>query len=144
MANCNVELYQQLQQACEAHPFATLLDMQVAGLGDREATIIIPVIREKHTNYDGFIHGGALATMADMAMGVACATTGKRVWTIEMNTNFIKNVKQGNKVTAVGKVVHSGKTTMVAEVEIRDEKQNLLVIGRGTYYVSGYFVTGQS
>ncbi len=138
MANCKAGLYQQLQQVCETNRFAALLGMEVAKLGEKEATLIIPVISEKHTNYDGFIHGGVLSTMADMAMGVACATIGKRIWTIEMNTNFIKNVTKG-QITAVGKVIHDGKITMVAEAEIWDEEQNLLVKGRGTFYVCGYF-----
>jgi len=132
-------LLNHLHQVCEQNPFVSLLEMQITNLGEGVATITIPTIAEKHTNPYGFVHGGALTSMADTAMGIACSTTGNRVWTIEMNTNFIKNVLKGSKLIAVGKVIHTGKTTMVAEAEIWDEDQQLLVKGRGTFFIVGRY-----
>lgn len=49
-------------------------------------------IAEKHSNFYGFVHGGTLASISDIAMGVSCITLGKRVVTIDMNVSYIKGV----------------------------------------------------
>ena len=54
-----------------------------------EATLSLVVDNTKHTNQYGFTHGGALEALADIALGVACETVGKRVMTLSFNMNFL-------------------------------------------------------
>lgn len=132
-------LYARLQQLDKIMPFAALLDLRAVDFDEGKCTVSIPVIMEKHTNPEGFIHGGVLASMADTAMGAACATLGKRICTLEMNINYIKNVPSGAALTATAVVIHNGKRTMVSETEIHDAQGRLLVKGRGTFFVLGYY-----
>lgn len=131
--------YAHLHQLCKENPFISLLGIRIAALQDGSAVMTIPAVTDQHTNPYGYVHGGALASLADTVMGTACVTTGKRVWTLEMNINFIKNIPVGGSLTAHGKVIHNGKTTMVAEADIFDQDDRLLIKARGTFYVIGSF-----
>jgi 1,4-dihydroxy-2-naphthoyl-CoA hydrolase len=121
------------------NPFVGLLQMKIDDLREGEADLSMPVIHEVHTNLFRMIHGGALASLADTAMGVACATLGKRVVTLEMNMNFVRSAGPGETIKAAGKVVHNGKATLVMECDITDSSGQLLVKARGTFFVVGQF-----
>ncbi len=96
-------------------------------------------IIDKQCNMYGFIHGGTLASLSDIAMGMACITQGKRVVTIDMNISYIKNAPAGSTVTAVGSVISSGRTIMRSSGEIYDENNQLLVKSQASYFVTGEF-----
>lgn len=123
----------------DRNPFVQFLDMKIANLSEGYAELVMPVESEKHTNLYNLAHGGALASLADTAMGAACSTTGNRVVTLDMNMNFIKGAKPQKRLKGTGKVVHSGKSTMVAEVDVTDEAGDLVLKARGTFFVIGKF-----
>ncbi|MDF2636482.1 MAG: phenylacetic acid degradation-related protein [Pelosinus sp.] len=123
----------------DENPYINLLDISIEHLEEGTAELSMPVVAGKHTNLYNIAHGGALASLADSAMGIACATTGKKVVTLEMNINFIKGAVPQSIIKAVGKVIHNGKSTMVAESEIVDKENQLLAKTRGTFFVTGMF-----
>jgi 1,4-dihydroxy-2-naphthoyl-CoA hydrolase len=123
----------------DENPYINLLDISIDNLEDGRAELGMPVFAGKHTNLYNIAHGGALASLADTAMGVACATTGKRVVTLDMNMNFIKGAVPQAKLKAVGKVIHNGKSTMIAECEITDSQNELILKARGTFFITGVF-----
>ncbi len=123
----------------DENPYINLLDISIEHLEEGAAELSMPVVAGKHTNLYNIAHGGALASLADSAMGIACATTGKKVVTLEMNINFIKGAVPQSIIKAVGKVIHNGKSTMVAESEIVDKENQLLAKTRGTFFVTGMF-----
>ncbi len=106
----------------------------------KEGKIIYSVkINNEHCNMYGFVHGGTLASISDVAMGVSCITHGKRVVTIDMNISYIKNTPVGSTLTAVGEVISNGRTIMRASGEVYDEKQQLLVRSQASFFVTGEF-----
>ncbi len=111
------------------------LELQIVEL-TKGKIIYSTKIAEKHSNFYGFVHGGTLASISDIAMGVSCMTMGKRVVTIDMTTSYIKNTPTGSTITAIGHVVSDGKRIMRAFGEIFDEQQQLLVRSQASYYVS--------
>ena len=128
-----------LYQRYESNPYVLFLRIAIAELSENEAILTMPVATE-HTNLFGVAHGGALASLADTAMGVACATTGKKVLTIDMNMNFIRSALVDTPLKAVGRVIHNGRHTLVAEAEIVDGAGQLLLKSRGTFFTTGYFM----
>lgn len=74
---------------------------------------------EYHYNPIGMVHGGFAATLLDSAMGCAVHTTlPARVGytTLEFKVNFLRPLKASTgSVRAVGRVLHSGRTTALAE-----------------------------
>ena len=94
---------------------------------------------DNHCNMYGYVHGGTLASISDVVMGVSCITLGKRVVTVDMNISYIKNTSTGSTLTAVGEVISNGKTIMRATGQIFDEQGQLLVRSQASYFVTGDF-----
>lgn len=132
-------LRKHLNSVYDRNSFVRLLDISIAEMGEGEALLTMPVDPDKHTNLYHALHGGALASLADTAMGVSCATLGNRVVTVEMNINFIKSAGKGETVHAQGKVIHAGRQTMVVECDMRDNSGSLLGKARGTFMIIGKF-----
>lgn len=128
----------------EENSYVNLLEMKIVKLAEGYAELSMP-ITSKHTNLYNMAHGGALASLADTVMGIACATHGKKVVTLEMNMNFIKSAAPQVALKAIGKIIHNGKSTMVAEGQIVDGQNKIIVTARGTFFVTGLFeeMTGQ-
>jgi len=80
-------------------------------------------------------HGGVIMTMLDSAMSLAArlylhgAPGG--ILTIEMNAKFI-SPGMGGRLTAEGKVIGGGRSTLFCEAEVRDEAGKLVAKGMGT------------
>ena len=74
------------------------------------------------TTARGAMHRGALMALAD-AMGGSVAflnlPDGADTSTISSSTAFLRGVRQGT-VTATGRLVHRGRTTIVAETQLTD------------------------
>lgn len=114
------------------------LNLEVENLSNGEA-VLSAKIAEQHGNLYGYVHGGTLASIADVVMGVACTTWGKRVVTIDLNISFIKGAPIGSKLTAFGKVISNGNTIMRATAEIFNEQQELIVRSQASYFNTGDF-----
>jgi len=132
-------LTQYLSTIYDQNPFVNLLGMRITILDEGQAELSMPIVSDKHTNLYHVAHGGALASLADTVMGIACATTGKKVVTLEMNINFIKSAVPQSAIKAMGRVIHNGQSTMVAEGEIIDSHNTLIAKTRGTFFVTGKF-----
>ena len=114
------------------------LDLQLIELREKKA-VFSAKIKEQHSNVYGFVHGGTLASISDVAMGISCITLGKRVVTIDQNINFIKGAPTGSILTAYGEVINNGNTIMRAAAEIFDEKRELIVRSQASYFIIGDF-----
>ncbi len=86
----------------------------------------------------GLLHGGASVALAETAASVGAfelidqeteAAVG-----LEINANHIRGVKEGI-ITANATVLHQGKSTMVWDVKITDEQDNLICVSRCTMAV---------
>jgi len=114
------------------------LELEISELTSGKAVFWIK-IGEKHSNIYGFAHGGILASLADVVMGAACITLGKRIVTIDLNINFIKGAPTESSLTATGLVISNGNTIIRAETGIRDEDRQLIVTSQASYFVTGDF-----
>jgi acyl-CoA thioesterase len=74
---------------------------------------------QHHLNDGGIVHGGAVATLADCAMGSAvCSTLDDEVpLTVEMKVNYLEPAKEGVLV-ASAQVRRRGKRFIVVEAEV--------------------------
>jgi uncharacterized protein (TIGR00369 family) len=126
-----------LKEIYQSPILENFLELQVVELAEGKIIYRTKII-DKHCNMYGFVHGGTLASISDVAMGVSCLTLGKRVVTIDMNISYIKNVPTGSTLTAVGEVISTGKTIMRAVGQIFNEQQ-LLIRSQASYFVTGNF-----
>lgn len=128
-------LKNRIEEIFKGNPLSSLMEIDIASLNEGDVTLTMPVGSEVHTNVYGFVHGGSLFTLVDSVMGVAGLTTGNLVVTSDISIRFITNSKKGNVLAAKGKIIHKGKDIIIAEAEIRDKKQRLLVKAQGSYFI---------
>ena len=77
---------------------------------------------ERMTQQHGLMHGGIVASLADVACGYAALTmmpAEREVLTVEFKINFLKPANP-DRVIAVGQVVQSGRTLTVCEGTVFD------------------------
>jgi uncharacterized protein (TIGR00369 family) len=81
------------------------------------------------TQQHGLLHGGLLATLADVACGYAALSvmpTDREVLTVEFKINFLKPANT-ERVIAVGQVVQSGRTLTVCDGTVFDTSRNRIL-----------------
>ena len=124
-----------LRDVYKGNQFISYCGITIDSVKCGEATLSLVVDDTKHTNQYGFTHGGALEALADIALGVACATVGKRVMTLSFNMNFRKNIPAGARATAVAVVRHNGHRTMVVDVDTVTDDGVLMTRATATMFV---------
>ena len=118
------------------NPFWSLLGMEIIGIKKGWAKIRLP-FTEKLANGLGVAHGGAIFSPADSAVGMALVgmiDKDENISTLEMKINYLKPFVEG-EIIAEAKIVHKGTMTAIGDVEVRDEKDNLIAKGLATYAI---------
>lgn len=86
----------------------------------------------------GLLHGGASVALAETVASIGAYELVDKeteaVVGLEINANHIK-AKRDGLVTATGTVLHHGRKTMVWDIKITDEEDNLICISRCTIAV---------
>lgn len=119
-------------------PYYKLLGMVVEEIVEGSAKICMDVKKE-HLQMFGAAHGGSIISLADSAAAIAAMYMyyPKMVSTIEIKTNIIGRALEGEKLIAIGKVIHKGKSTVVSESEVRTQDGRLIAKSLATFFVSG-------
>jgi uncharacterized protein (TIGR00369 family) len=113
--------------------FNKLLGIQLHEVHEDGITIKCK-IKPKLLNFAGVLHGGVTATLADVAVGIATTRhyKGRPITTVEMKINYFRALPSG-VVYARARLLRTGSTLCVGEVEIRDDQNNLAGIAIVTY-----------
>jgi 1,4-dihydroxy-2-naphthoyl-CoA hydrolase len=93
--------------------------------------------RQEHTNGAGVVHGGVYMAFADTlgARGaIQNVPEGARTSTLESKTNFLRGGPVG-KLIGESTPVHVGRTTMVWQTVVSDEKGRKLAVVTQTQIV---------
>lgn len=84
----------------------------------------------------GVLHGGALASLMDSAMGAAVWSLNMpraRGVTVEMKINYTSPVMPGDEVEAEARVINNGNTLSVCTVEVKNREDRLVSFGTATF-----------
>ncbi|MCW3168134.1 PaaI family thioesterase [Chryseobacterium sp. 09-1422] len=110
--------------------FAKTLNIQFIDidLENETLTATMPVSPKIHQPF-GIMHGGASCVLAE-TMGSSLSNIfidGSKYFGVgtNINSNHLRSKKDGT-VTAVARFIRKGKTMHVSEIEIRDEKGQLI------------------
>jgi len=127
------------EQYCARNKFYNFLGIRIEQAYNGRARQSLLAEPDSHANLYANLHGGVLLSMGDSCMGVACASLGKMVVTLDTHTNFVANVNLPAKIICDAQVVHNGHKTIVMEATVSDEEGRILGRLRSTYYVIGVF-----
>lgn len=125
-------LLEESRELIEANAFANHNHIVVEDIQPDFARVTLDIVPDS-LNLRGFVHGGALFTLADVCSGMTARTDGRYYVTSQATANFVRGAKEG-KLTATSRVVHRGKTSCLIEVEIRDDADKLVYQGSCTYF----------
>jgi len=113
-------------------PFADHCAIEEIGLFEGRTRLRM-TLGPQHMNNVGIVHGGALCTLLDVAMGTAGRTSaGYPVMTLDMQVAFLAPGRAGTLV-AEGRVVRGGRSILFCEAEIRDEAGELVAKSSGIF-----------
>jgi 1,4-dihydroxy-2-naphthoyl-CoA hydrolase len=108
-------------------PFAATLGMNLAEATPQRVAGTLDWAPERCTT-GGAMHGGALMTLADI-VGAVCAflnlPDGASTVTVSSSTNFMRAVRDG-RVTAIATPLHTGRTIIVVQTDLRDASNRLV------------------
>ena len=110
------------------------LEMTYETVTKEKIEISMPVT-DKVTQPMGYLHGGATAALAETAAslgGMQQVDSEKQaIVGMEISCNHLKAKKQG-VISAVAQPLHIGKRTMVWDIQIVDENEQLIAVSRCT------------
>ncbi|WP_339489502.1 PaaI family thioesterase [Pseudomonas sp. EL_65y_Pfl2_R95] len=122
-----------LPEAFTSSAFSQLLGVEPLSVADGEAQVRLNLtdpLRNRHNK----LHGGALFSLVDIAMGLACSSAhgfDQGSVTLECKINYIRAIDEGS-VICVAKVVHAGRRTLVVEAEAH-QGDKLVAKAQGTF-----------
>lgn len=105
---------------------------------EQDRAVVVFDADERHLNPGGTVHGGALAALADTAMGAAVAAgsdEGERPVTVEMKVSYLEPGGPG-RLTARSIVRKRGRRITILEVEIEQDDE-LVAFGTATFTTVG-------
>ncbi len=106
------------------------LDITYTEVGEDYLVATMPVTSRVHQPM-GLLHGGATVALAE-SVGSAASFhfldhEKHEVRGLEINANHVRSVREGI-VKATARILHKGRTTVLWEIKIEDEKDRLVSI----------------
>ena len=122
-----------IMELAEKNPFSRYIGMELVEIDEGYAFGRIN-FEKQHENIYGGMHGGCAYSLADTVAGIAAATYGSFVTTVNASVNYLLPVENTNYVNCKAKVVRHGRTLSVFSVEITNDEEKVLIDGTFTYY----------
>ena len=103
-----------------------------------QRAVIGLTLKKRHLNNASNLHGGVVASLLDVAMGL-CGTHAddpeeRRVAiTLSMNVNFSAPAGEGARVRAVATCRKQGHKIFMASCDLLDDDDTLLAFGEGVF-----------
>lgn len=113
--------------------FSELVGLEPVSIGDGVAEVSLKMA-EHLRNRGNVMHGGALFSLMDVTMGLACSGAhgfDRQSVTLECKINYIRAVAEGD-VRCVARVLHAGRRSLVVEADIF-QGDKLVAKGQGTF-----------
>ena len=124
-------------------PFIELVGARVEEAQEGYSRLSL-VLEERHTNPNGVMHGGVVATVMDSAAAVALGRLrGEQIRrsnphaTVDMNVALISAARPGDELVVEGRVLKLGRSVAFCESEAcRRSDGELIAKGRFTFAIS--------
>ena len=95
-------------------------------------------LRDEHMAPNGYLHAGAVITLADTACGYGCflglPEGGIGFTTIELKTNFLRTAQSGT-ISCEARRVHGGRTTQLWDATVSDAEGRPMALFRCTQLI---------
>ena len=102
------------------------------------------VVKSYHLNLSKSAHGGFLFSLIDLVAGIAGGSTAeghRHLVTQSASIYYLRGAREGERLRAEGKLVHSGHSTGIVFAKIYNEKNDVLARGEVSIFYLGGVVT---
>ncbi len=127
---------EQINAMFDKSPFIGFLGMRATALDydKSEITMTLPLKAELERRAGtGQFHGGPLASFIDVVGDFAIGMlVGGGVPTINLRIDYLRPAT-GKLLTGTAKVRRAGRTVAVVDIDVFDDENRLVAVGRGTY-----------
>jgi LAO/AO transport system kinase len=124
-----------LARLLEADAFAQRLGIELLAAGPGTATVRMRV-QAQHMNFNGRCHGGAIFSLGDMALGLACNSYGRIASLVDGHIGLSSAVEEGEWLVAQAFEMSRSRKVANYRVEIRRARDDRYVAGvNGTVYL---------
>jgi acyl-CoA thioesterase len=127
------KIRQAIFKQLENEPFAKKFDLQLIEVKEGYAKVEM-IFSSDLENMFGMAHGGALFALIDEAFEVASNSHGTMAVALNMNINYLASPAKGSKLTAEAKEINKTKKTAAYNIEVTDDKNNLIAACQGLVY----------
>lgn len=116
---------------------STALGMEFISTPEDDTCMARMKVDERNRQPFGFLSGGASLALAENVAGVGSSSLcdGCTCLGIEVSGSHMKAVLEGDTVTALARLLHSGKKLHVWQVDIRNEAGELISSVRVTNFI---------
>ncbi|MDP8957687.1 MAG: PaaI family thioesterase [Actinomycetota bacterium] len=121
------------QQILTQQPFCQWWDYRLGHLGEGEAEVVLPDAGHLYRP-GGYIHGAAVAGLADVAFWLALMTVAgeqQMALTLNMSSNFLRGAV--GELRAVGRVMRHGRRVVYGQAHTYDRGKQLVAHHTLTY-----------
>ncbi|HEX3010898.1 MAG TPA: hotdog fold thioesterase [Syntrophomonadaceae bacterium] len=113
------------------------LGIEMAEYNEKQVIATMPVTPKVHQPF-GILHGGVSLVLAETVASAGSYQfidyPRKYAVGLEINANHVRSVRDGI-IRAIGTPLHIGRSTLIWDVRIYDEQDNLVCISRCTMAV---------
>ncbi|MFC4711445.1 PaaI family thioesterase [Planococcus dechangensis] len=127
-----VQEFTQLIEQFESGQYFQLLGFEIDKVEYGEAIMRLKR-KPDNDNMQNMLHGGAIMSGLDIAMGLASRSLGSdAVSTIQMEVRFVKSLAEGN-ATFHAQVLHQTNSTVILTGRVLSDENELLAYSTGTF-----------
>ena len=117
----------------EYNHFANLIGLTITEMGEGYGVTKMAVT-DQMRNPVGSVHGGAIATTADVAGGSAASSLGHPVTTLDCSLHYLRpGLSDCTEIIGRGTVIKGGRRVIVVDVEVSGQDGTVLARGIYTY-----------
>ncbi|MBI4303651.1 MAG: PaaI family thioesterase [Chloroflexi bacterium] len=109
----------------KSEPIASFLKMRLVELSPGYARIAMKVAPE-YRNFNGFIFGGIIMSLADQAFAYAANSLAYPSVATQFNTHFIAGAAVDDELFAECRVLKNGKRVGISEITITNQEGKLI------------------
>jgi acyl-CoA thioesterase len=125
-----------VEKMLQADYFSQWLQVTILDIKDGYSKIQMTVRREMLNGF-GIAHGGIAFSLADSAFAFACNSDGRTTLALDASISFPKAGKENDVLTAEARKLNKTNRTGLYLVEIKDQREELVALFKGTCYTPG-------
>ncbi len=119
-----------LTEKIKTEPVTSFLQSEILDISEGYSRVSL-IMRPEFQNFHGIIFGGIIMSLADQAFGAASNSVAYPSVASTLNVYFISSAKVGDRLTAEGKVIKSGRKAGFTEVTIVNQDNKLIARATG-------------